>query len=136
MNLTPGFRIILYFHCVKEILRNLQDLNEDSVDVWFFVSSGYRILGFNKLAYENSKLLHGRELRIGDSILDYARDTANKVDQDFITCLGRACEGQTVKQENCIEYQSSRLHTISTYTPIYKLTKLAGISITVHVVSS
>lgn len=121
---------------MKEIIKGLKELNENSEYAWFLVNSGYRILSFNKLAYENSKLLHGQELKIGDSILDYARDTANRIDKDFITCLGRACEGQTVKQEKRVEYNSSSLNTISTYTPIYNLSKLVGISIKVQVESS
>ena len=124
----------LYFNCVKEIVKSLKELNEVSEHAWFFVNSSYRILAFNKTAFNNSKLLHDQELGIGDSILDYARDTTNKIDQDFITCLGRACEGQTVKQEKRIEYNSSSLNTISTYTPIYNLTKLVGVSITVQVI--
>lgn len=121
---------------MKEVIKNLKELNENSDDVWFFVNSSYRIVAFNKKAYNNSKLLHGQELKIGDSLLDYARDTANKIDKDFITCLGRACEGQTVKQEKRVEYNSSSLNTIATYTPIYNFSELVGISIKVEVETS
>lgn len=118
---------------MKKILAELKAIHEDSDDVWFFVTSSYRILGFNKLAYNNSKTLHGKELIVGASILDYARDTNNRIDEILINSLGRACSGQTVKQEQSIEYNSVTLNTISTYTPIYKGDDFVGISILVQV---
>ncbi len=118
---------------MKKILAELKAKHEDSCDVWFLVTSSYRILGFNKLAYNNSKTFHGKELKVGESILDYARDTNNRVDEILINCLGRACSGQTVKHEQTIEYNSATINTISTYTPIHKGDDLVGISILVQV---
>lgn len=69
---------------MKKILAELKAIHENSCDVWFFVNSSYRILGFNKLAYNNSKTLHGEELTVGASILDYARDTNNRIDEILI----------------------------------------------------
>lgn len=114
-------------------IEDLKQLYEDSEDVWFFVTDTYRILGFNKVAYNNGKSLHGKELVIGDSILDYARETTNNVDEDLITCLGRACQGQTVVREQHIEYNSQAINTITTYTPVNKGNEFLGISITVKV---
>ncbi len=121
---------------MKQILKDLKQLHEDSEDVWLFVTSSYKILGFNKVAFHNSKSLHGKELMLGESILDYARDTNNNIDELFINCLGRACSGQTVQQKQCIEYDSGTINTISTYTPIYNGAELLGISINVQITPS
>lgn len=118
---------------MKKILAELKAIHEDSCDVWFFVTSSYRILGFNKLAYNNSKTLHGKELTVGASILDYARDTNNRIDEILINSLGRACSGQTVKQEQSIEYNSVTINTTSTYTPVHQGDELVGISIVVKI---
>ncbi|NEU09603.1 hypothetical protein GZH53_14850 [Flavihumibacter sp. R14] len=109
----------------------LQSRYDTSDDVWFFVKSNYRIIHFNKRAAKNSIALHNKEIAAGDSILDYARDTSNKIDSDFITCFGKAAAGQNIEVDLKICYKEREIWTRSSYTPVYKGDILLGISILV-----
>lgn len=121
---------------MQDILKSLQATFDDSDSVWFFVYPNFRIKSFNKKAAINSLALHGKEILEGDSILDFARDTRNKIDEKFITCFGRAVSGQEVKQEQQIQYNSAVLDTVSTYTPVRKNHEVVGVSIVVTIESS
>ncbi len=116
-----------------ENLINLQLQFEDADNVWFLVAPNYKILQYNKMAASNSIALHGKELSVGDSILDYARDTLNRVDSYFIACFGKAATGEQVSHKQEIVYDSQKLQASSEYTPVYcQLGSLQGISILVH----
>lgn len=77
-------------------------------DVWFFVKTNFRIIHFNKKASSNSMVFHNTQISPCDSILDYARDAKNHVDQYFITCFGRSDAGQIIQQvqKKCNPIQS------------------------------
>ena len=85
-----------------------------------------------KKAASNSITLHDKKIAAGDSILDYARDTSNKIDSEFITCFGRAAAGQVIKLEQKICYKEIIIWTRCTYTPVYEGDVLLGISIVVE----
>ena len=101
-------------------------------DVWFFVSPDYRIMYFNQKAFTNGKQFHGKELRVGDSILDYARDTQNNVDARFVANFQRAILGETLRVDDEIIYNSTSIWSRSKYTPVYENDLLLGISIIVE----
>jgi len=101
-------------------------------DVWFFISPDYSIKYFNQKAFNNGKALHGKELKAGDSILDYAKDTTNKVDQTFIDNFNRALKGEALKVDQHIQYHSLSIWTRSKYTPVYEKGELLGISVVVE----
>lgn len=104
----------------------------DSVDdVWFFVDPDYYILFFNKKAYSNGLLFHKRELKAGDNILDYARDTTNKVDERFVASFEAARKGEIIREEGRVDYNSQTIWTYSKYIPVYEEGELLGISISV-----
>jgi len=117
------------------IVSGLQSRYDTSKHVWFFVNTNYRIIHFNKTAARNSIILHNKEITPGDSILDYARDTSNKIDSDFITCFGKAAAGQLIEKEQQVCYKDRTICTRSTYTPIYQEGSLLGISIVVRDIS-
>ena len=117
---------------MKDPVANLQARYNTSDNVWFFVKSNYRIIHFNQKAASNSISLHRKKIAADDSILDYARDTSNKIDGEFITCFGKAASGQHVEQEQRICYQDNILWTRCTYTPVYEGETLLGISIVVE----
>lgn len=110
----------------------LQSRYEASDEIWFFVKSNYRIIRFNKKAASNSITIHNKKIAAGDSILDYARDTSNRIDSEFITCFGKAAAGQVIKMEQKICYNEIIIWTRSTYTPVYEGDVLLGISIVVE----
>ncbi|MFD2161988.1 hypothetical protein ACFSJU_06260 [Paradesertivirga mongoliensis] len=118
---------------MQEILKSLQATFNDSDSVCFFVYPNFRIKLFNEKAASNSLVLHGKEIHEGDSILDFARDTKNRIDGKFITCFGRAVSGQQVKQKQQIHYNSVVLDTVSTYTPVRKSDEVVGVSIVVSI---
>lgn len=110
------------------ILRAIFDSTDD---VWFFVAPDHSILFFNRKAYENGKLLHGRELKTGDNILDYARDTKNEVDVRFLEKFRQATAGELVIDRQEIQYGSATLWFQSKYVPVFDGQTLLGISIAV-----
>jgi hypothetical protein len=116
---------------MRKTVSELLSLYNTSDDTWFFVKPNYRIMYFNKKAAINSRSLHNKEIIAGDSILDYARDTSNKIDSEFITCFGKAAAGQVIKQEQQIVYKEQTIWTRCTYTPVYEGDNLLGISILV-----
>ena len=109
----------------------LKSIFDSTDDVWFFVAPDYSIRLFNKKALENGKILHNRELREGDSILQYARDTKNKIDESFIECFKKALEGEIVKYEQHIVYETSSFWFTTKYVPVIAEGKLAGVSVTI-----
>ena len=118
------------------IIEKLRSQFDKSHNVWFFVDVNYRILYFNSKAAANSLVFHQRQINTGESILDYAKDTENNVDEDFITCLGKAASGQVVKREQEVVYQEASIWTRSTYMPVYNNTDLEGISVEVEDITS
>jgi signal transduction histidine kinase len=110
----------------------LSAIFDSTNDVWFLVAPDYSILFFNKKAYENGKLLHNRELKAGDNILDYARDTKNEIDVKFVRGFERAINGEIVKTEEKIEYALHSIWVATKYIPVYEADVLLGISITVE----
>ena len=118
------------------IIEKLRNQFDKSHSVWFFVDVKYRILYFNPKAAANSLVFHQKQIDTGDSILDYARDTENNVDEGFITSLGKAAAGQVVKWEQEVVYKEESIWTRSTYMPVYNNTDLEGISIEVEDITS
>lgn len=89
-----------------ESLSMLQARFDNADHVWFFVKTNYRIIHFNKKAAINSIAFHNKQISPGDSILDYARDTMNNVDQKFITCFGKSAAGHIITRPKVI-YESN-----------------------------
>lgn len=111
------------------ILRSRFDTAEE---VWFFVKPNYRILHYNKKAASNSIAFHNKAIAPGDSILDYARDTNNRIDGEFITCFGKSAAGHIIKHEQQVIFKENTIWTRATYSPVYEHGKLLGISIIVE----
>lgn len=110
----------------------LKDIYDELDKVWFFVSPDYKIISFNQKALKNSIPLHGKELHTRDSILDYARDTENRIDSAFIENFGKASTGRIVTSEQAIRYNQRSLRVKSEFTPFFGKNKLLGISILVE----
>jgi hypothetical protein len=110
----------------------LKDEYQDSDCVWFLVDVKYRIVDFNKKAAHNSVAFHNKEISPGQSILDYARDTKNKIDSDFIECFGRAAAGKKIEHKQRISFSSANINAKSIFTPIVEGKEVNLISITVE----
>ena len=113
----------------RKILRAIFDSTDN---VKFFIAPNFRIQFFNKTAFENGLKLHGRRMQIGDNILEYARDTENKIDQDFQIDFDKALKGETVVSEKEIKYKYDKSKCFRTeYYPVYEEGNLIGVSVTV-----
>jgi hypothetical protein len=121
----------LYGVTAAELIQKLKDEYNDSQSVWFFVNVNYRILAYNKKAAHNASIFHKKQIAVGQSILDYARDTKNQIDGSFIECFGKAATGEKVESEQQVKYDSATLCIRSTYTPLFRGEELLGISIIV-----
>lgn len=117
---------------IERSRRILKAIFDSTSNVKFFVSPDFRIQFFNKKAYENGIALHGTKMKVGDNILDYARDTENNIDQAFLTDFDRAINGERVVRESKIKYKTNKeLWFRSEYNPVYENNQLVGVSVTV-----
>ena len=113
----------------RKILKAIFDSTEN---VKFFIAPNLRIQFFNKTAFENGLKLHGRRMQIGDHIMDYVRDTENKIDQGFLIDFGKALKGETVERETEIKYKYDQTKWFrAEYYPVYESGSLIGVSVTV-----
>lgn len=112
---------------ITELKAEFDDLDS----VWFLVDIKYRILAYNKKAAQNSVTFHGKEIAVGQSILDYARDTENKIDSVFIECFGKAASGQEVERKQEISYNAATINSKASYTPVFNDKELKAVSIVV-----
>jgi hypothetical protein len=117
-------------------IQQLKDEYEDAEPVWFLVNLQYRIIAYNKKAAENSLSFHKKQIRRGDSILDYARDTKNQVDAKFIQCFGQAATGKEIKNEQQVSYHSETITTKAVYTPVFEDQEVKAVSIVVHTINA
>lgn len=120
---------------MDNLLHSLKKKYEESEAVWFLVDLRFRIMQFNQKAAQNSIAYHNKKLAAGASILDYARDTKNKIDAEFIRCFGRASNGEPVEQEEEIVYHLTTIRTRTSYTPVYDQNKLVGVSVLVNTIT-
>lgn len=109
----------------------LRAIFDSTNDVWFFVAPDYSILFYNQKAYEKGWDLHQKELKAGDIILDYARDTRNRVDEQFVASFQKALKGELVVDRQKIEFNNVTLWFQSKYVPVFENEELIGISIAV-----
>lgn len=116
-----------------ELSRKILKAIFDSTDnVKFFIAPNLRIQFFNKTAFENGLKLHGRRMQIGDNIMDYVRDTENKIDEVFQKDFDKALKGETVERETEIKYKNDQSKWFRTeYYPVYEAGSLIGVSVTV-----
>lgn len=108
----------------------------DSSDyIWFFINPDYKIIFFNKKAFENGKLLHGKELNSGDSLTDYARDAKGDLNKQLISTLQKVSEGNIIGNEQLVEFETTKIWTKAKYIPVFEEKVLIGISITIEDIS-
>lgn len=113
----------------RQVLQAIFDSTQSYI---LLVDPQFRIIFFNKKAQEGSQALHGRELKLGDSILPY---TESGIDEMALLTFHEnynkaVASGQTVVSEREIYYPSMMSSWIrSEYTPIYDRGILAGVAL-------
>jgi PAS domain S-box-containing protein len=116
--------------------RILKAIFDSTNNVTFFVAPDYTILFFNKKAYDNALVLHQRELRVGDNMLDYVNSTQNAAEAEFRTEFTRALQGEQVITESEVQYRPGLAFWFQTeYHPVYEYGDLIGVAITVSDIS-
>ncbi|HEY9007512.1 MAG TPA: PAS domain-containing protein [Ohtaekwangia sp.] len=115
----------------RQVLQAMFDSTQSSI---FLVAPDYRIIFFNKKALEVSRVMYGRELRLGDSILNYKLDNGDDVFTSFQINFEKALHsGEQVTTEREIVYPNMQLSNWvrSEYTPVYDHGKAIGVALRV-----
>jgi nitrogen-specific signal transduction histidine kinase len=90
----------------------------------------YRILFFNQTARHSSKMLYGREIRVGENFLNFERDgdeaAFEALKQNFKKAIN---EKRTIASERGINYHRSTRWIKSEYTPVFHGSSLVGVSL-------
>lgn len=113
----------------RQVLQAIFDSTQSYI---LLIDPQFRIIFFNKKAQEGSLALHGRELKLGDSILTY---TESGIDEmallTFHENYNKAiATGETVVSEREIYYPSMMSSWIrSEYMPIYDRGILVGVAL-------
>ena len=109
----------------------------DSTDaVRFIVDAQGIILHYNRKAYENSILIHKRELHKGDNLFEFAGDTLNKVQNHLKKQLAKSFSGETFVTENEVKYNFQSKWFQTEYVPIVHNMKIVAVSISTHDITS
>jgi PAS domain S-box-containing protein len=102
----------------------------DSTDaVRFFVTSDGKILHFNRKAYENSILLHNKEIKRGDNLYDFAADTENLIENKLKKDLALAFKGENFQRETHVKFTNGEKWFETEYSPIIFKKKIVAVSI-------
>jgi len=105
----------------------------DATDsVRFIVKQDGTILYFNRKAYENGVLLHGKKLTKGDSLFEYAGDTTNNVKSALKSDLNRSFKGETFRVNTEIKYDKKTMWFQTEYVPVFHKLKIIAASITIY----
>lgn len=113
----------------RQVLQAIFDSTQSYI---LLVDPQFRIIFFNKKAQEGSLSMHGRELKLGDSLLEY---TASNYDEMALLTFHEnynkaVATRQTVVSEREIYYPSMMSSWIrSEYTPVYDQGILIGVAL-------
>lgn len=96
------------------------------------ISLEYKIIFFNKKAMHSSKILYGRELKVGDSFMSYQRDGDEEAFKVFRDNFSKTiATGHIVVSEREMTYHNVTSWFRSEYTPVYDQGKIIGVALRV-----
>jgi PAS domain S-box-containing protein len=117
----------------RQILKAIFDSTKSSI---FLLAPDYSIIFFNKWAKDGSKLLYGRDLAIGDSLLNYRREGDEAIFDAFKKNFEQALRtNEPVVSEREMHYPEMSFWVRFEYTPVYDDDKLIGILLNAHNIS-
>lgn len=120
-------------HTSQQILKALFSSVQSSI---FLVDPNFNIIFFNKYAFDGSKLLYGRELFVGDSILNYRREGDTEIFTAFKANFERALTSKNVVvSEREMHYPQMSFWVRSEYTPVFDNDTPIGILLHVQNIS-
>lgn len=117
----------------RHILKAIFDNTKSSI---FLIDPDYRILFFNKWARDGSKLLYGRDMFIGDNILNF-----RQCDDDHIVMEFKNDFAQAIQTKNSVTRTREMVHPNITYwvsleyTPVFDKDELVGVLLNVENIS-
>lgn len=118
----------------EQILKAIFDSAKSSI---FLISADYTIKYFNQWAKDGSKILYGRDLFIGDSMLNYriANDDAmhQAFRENFEYAVSTKCR---VVSESEMHFPLMNFWVRSEFTPVFDHDKLIGILLHVENISA
>ncbi len=118
----------------RQILKAIFDSTKSSI---FLLAPNYRVIFFNKWARDGSKFLYGRDLFVGDSLLNYRREGDEEIFEAFKENFERAVTTkEPVVTEREMHYPQMSFWVRSEYTPVYDDdNKLIGVLLNVQNIS-
>jgi hypothetical protein len=105
---------------------------DSSESVRFIVQEDGKVLHFNRKAYENSILIHQKELKKGDNLFDYASDTVNNVQTKLRSELKRTFKGESFTTDTEVKYDHRSRWFQTEYIPIFENKKIVAASISTY----
>lgn len=109
----------------RQILKAIFDSIRSSI---YLVAPDYRIIFFNKWARDGSMLLYGRDLFIGDSILNFRCEGDEEIHQAFTENFEKALVSKSPVVSECeMHYTAMSFWLRSEYTPVFDEGKVIGV---------
>lgn len=114
----------------RHILKAIFDSTQSSI---FLIDINYRILFFNKWAKDGTKLLYGKDLRLGDNMLELRREEDEEIAEAFKVNFEHAVLTKSpVVTEKEMHFPQMSFWLRSEYTPVYDCSKLIGVLLNVQ----
>jgi PAS domain S-box-containing protein len=127
--INPLQEIQLELDNSRQILKAIFDNTKSSI---FLLSPDYTIIFFNKYAWDGSKLLYGRDMKLGDNLLQYRREGDEEIFEAFTENFEQAISTKSViASEQEMHYPQMSFWVRLEYSPIYEGTTLIGVLLTV-----
>ncbi len=120
-------------HATKQILKAIFDSTKSSI---FLVAPDYSIIFFNKWARDGCKFLYGRDMFVGDSILNYSQDGDEKNAESFKREFEKTIRTNSpLVTEREMHHPQMSYWVRLEYTPVYDDQKLIGVLFNVQNIS-
>lgn len=118
----------------RYILKAIFDSTQSSI---FLIDSNYRILFFNRWAKDSAKLLYGKDLAVGDCILELRLEQEEDISDAFKANFEKAVLTKSpVVSEKEMHYPQISVWLRLEYTPVYDCSKFIGVVLNVENISN
>jgi len=111
----------------EQVIKAVFDSMQSGV---ILLAPDYGILFFNQTARHSSRMLYGREIRVGENFLNFERDEDAETFEAFKQNFKKAInEKRTITSERGISYNRSIRWMKSEYTPVFNGSTLVGVTL-------
>ena len=95
----------------------------------FFLDPNCNVIFLNKKAKDGYKLIYGKELGIGDCVLNYRVENDEGINKLFKESFADALQGNPVVNEQKLTYPTTNSWVRMEYDPVYDQKKVIGVVI-------